>query len=52
MLNGIGVSKGYGIGRVVIATEAEIHFIPKDNCDPALEHKRFSNALNTFTIVE
>ena len=48
MLNGIGVSKGYGIGRVVIATEAEIHFIPKDNCDPALEHKRFSNALNTF----
>lgn len=48
MLSGIGVSKGYGIGRIVIATEAEINFTPKDNCDPAVERERFSKALNTF----
>ena len=48
MLNGIGVSKGYGIGRVVIAAEAEISYIPKTNCDPVAELDRFNGALEEF----
>lgn len=48
MLKGIGVSKGYGIGRVVIAAESDIGFAVKDNCDPGAERERFSGALQTF----
>ena len=48
MLNGIGVSKGYGIGRVVIAAETEIKIPQRNDCDPAEEHKRFNAALNEF----
>lgn len=49
MLKGIGVSPGYGIGKIVIASEAEISFEPKINCDPAAERKRFREALDEFT---
>lgn len=48
MLKGIGVSKGYGIGRVVIASQEEIHYQCKADSDPATEQKRFEEALNKF----
>ena len=34
MLKGIGVSKGYGIGRVVIANETQISYVSKKDCNP------------------
>ena len=48
MLKGIGVSKGYGIGRVVIATESDISYVSAENCDPAVERERFNKALEIF----
>ena len=48
MLNGIGVSKGYGIGRVVVVKENTASFTPKNDCDPKIERNRFNDALNTF----
>lgn len=48
MLKGIGVSKGYGIGRVVIADETQINYVSKDNCDPVKERERFVAALDSF----
>ncbi len=48
MLNGIGVSKGYGIGRVVVANENTASFTPKTACDANIERKRFNDALDTF----
>ena len=48
MLNGIGVSKGYGIGRVVIVKEAVATFTPKTDCDVEVERKRFNDAVSEF----
>ena len=48
MLKGIGVSKGYGIGRVVIANETQISYVSKKDCNPEKEHERFISALDAF----
>ena len=48
MYNGIGASKGYGIGRAVIYREAKLDYTPKTDCDPETEKKRFDDALERF----
>lgn len=48
MYNGIGASKGYGIGRAVIYREAKLDYTPKTDCDPETEKKRLDDALERF----
>ena len=48
MYYGIGASKGYGIGRVTIYQEADLHYIPKSDCDAQTEKKRLNDALKLF----
>lgn len=48
MLNGIGVSKGYGIGKVLVYKKADLEFTPRTDCDKTVEKKRFSDALDRF----
>ena len=48
MYHGIGASKGYGIGRVVIYSEADLRYTPKSDCDAQTEKTRFNAALKHF----
>ena len=48
MYHGIGASKGYGIGRVVIYREADLTYTPQAGCDAQTEEKRFNDALQLF----
>ena len=48
MYHGIGASKGYGIGRVVIYSEADFRYTPKSDCDAQTEKTRFNDALKHF----
>ena len=48
MLKGIGVSKGYGIGRVIVLSEGNIEYEYRENCDFAIERKRLNDALKIF----
>lgn len=48
MYHGIGASKGYGIGRVVIYSEADLRYTPKSDCDAQTEKTRFNDALKHF----
>lgn len=48
MLKGIGVSKGYGIGRVVVATDSDLTYSKKTDCNAETEKERFDKALTTF----
>ena len=48
MYQGIGASKGYGIGRVVIYREANLSYTPKADCNSKIEKKRFNDALELF----
>ncbi len=49
MLKGIGVSKGYGIGKAFIVTDTVPSFQPDGHSEPAEEAERFSAALRCFT---
>ena len=42
MEKGIGASKGYGIGKVVVYRPADLHYTPKTGCDPETEKKRLA----------
>lgn len=48
MYQGIGASKGYGIGKVVIYREADLSYTAKADSDSQTEKKRFSDALKQF----
>ena len=48
MEKGIGASKGYGIGKVVVYRPADLHYTPKTGCDPETEKKRLADALGRF----
>lgn len=48
MYHGIGASKGYGIGRVVIYSEADLRYTPRSDCDAQTEKTRFNDALKHF----
>lgn len=48
MYKGIGASKGYGIGRVIISKEINLDYEPKTNCTPKEEKARFDSAINQF----
>ena len=48
MLKGIGVSKGYGIGRVTVYREPDLSFEKKSDCSPEREKARFEAARQTF----
>ncbi|MGN1047317.1 MAG: phosphoenolpyruvate--protein phosphotransferase [Eubacteriales bacterium] len=48
MFQGIGASKGYGIGRVVIYHEVDLSYTPKTDCDSETEKKRLCDALARF----
>lgn len=48
MLKGIGVSGGYGIGKVLKLGQSDLSFEPKTDCDPAAEKARFHAALEKF----
>ena len=49
MLQGIGVSGGYGIGKVLKLGGSDLSFEPKTGCEPASEKARFHAALEKFT---
>lgn len=48
MLKGIGVSKGYGIGKTIIIQEKSLEFTPKTDCKPEVELNRYHEAVDTF----
>ena len=48
MYQGIGASKGYGIGRVVIYREANLSYTSKTDCNSQTEKKRLNDALELF----
>lgn len=48
MYKGIGVSKGYGIGRAVIYRETEITYENRSDCDADVERSRFKEATERF----
>lgn len=49
MLQGIGVSGGYGIGKVLKLGGSDLSFELKTGCEPASEKARFHAALEKFT---
>lgn len=48
MEKGIGASKGYGIGKVVVYRPADLSYTPRTGCDPETEKKRLNDALGRF----
>lgn len=48
MYQGIGVSRGYGIGRAVIYRETELKYTPNTDCDVRAEMQRWREALTAF----
>lgn len=48
MYHGIGASKGYGIGRVIVYSEADLRYTPKSDFDAQAEKTRFNDALKLF----
>ena len=48
MYHGIGASKGYGIGRVTVYSEADLRYTPRSDCDAQTEKIRFNDALKLF----
>ena len=48
MYHGIGASKGYGIGRVIVYSEADLRYTPRSDCDAQTEKIRFNDALKLF----
>ena len=48
MYHGIGASKGYGIGRVIVYSEADLRYTPRSDCDAQTEKTRFNDALKLF----
>ena len=48
MYHGIGASKGYGIGRVTVYSEADLRYTPRSDCDAQTEKTRFNDALKLF----
>ena len=48
MYHGIGASKGYGIGRVIVYSEADLRYTPRSDCDAQTEKTRFNDALKHF----
>ena len=49
MLQGIGVSRGCGIGRALVAAAQSVQFTPRDGCDPSAERARLAEAKAAFT---
>lgn len=48
LVQGIGASKGYGVGRVVLYREANLNYDRNAECNPQTERKRLSDALERF----
>ena len=48
MYHGIGASKGYGIGRVIIYRDADLRYTPRTDCDAQIEKLRLNDALRLF----
>ena len=48
MYHGIGASKGYGIGRVIIYRDADLRYAPRTDCDAQIEKLRLNDALRLF----
>lgn len=48
MLNGIGASDGYGIGKVFVLTEQNLEYTPKTNCKKEEELERYKQAVEIF----
>lgn len=48
MYHGIGASKGYGIGRVIVYSEADLRYTPRSDCNAQTEKIRFNDALKLF----
>ena len=48
MYHGIGASKGYGIGRVIIYRAADLRYTPRTDCDAQIEKLRLNDALRLF----
>lgn len=48
MYHGIGASKGYGIGRVIIYRDADLRYTPRTDCDAQIEKLRLNDALKLF----
>ena len=48
MYQGIGASKGYGIGRIITYREPDLSYTPKTDCNTQVEKKRFNDALELF----
>lgn len=48
MYHGIGASKSYGIGRVIIYRDADLRYTPRTDCDAQIEKLRLNDALKLF----
>ena len=49
MMKGLGVSDGYGIGRVMLILDQKLDYTPREIADVDAEIKRFHDAIDQFT---
>lgn len=49
MMKGLGASDGYGIGRVMLISEQNLEYTPKEIADVDAELERFRASVKTFT---
>ena len=49
MMKGLGASDGYGIGRVMLISEKNLEYTPKEIADVDAELERFRASVKTFT---
>nr|WP_316614959.1 phosphoenolpyruvate--protein phosphotransferase [uncultured Ruminococcus sp.] len=49
MMKGLGVSDGYGIGRVMLILDQKLDYTPREIADADAEIKRFHDAIDQFT---
>ena len=49
MMKGLGASEGYGIGRVLVISEKNLEYTPKEVADTEAEITRFRASIDKFT---
>ncbi len=49
MMKGLGASEGYGIGRVLVISEKNLEYTPKEVADTEAEIMRFRASIDKFT---
>ncbi|HBE15076.1 MAG TPA: phosphoenolpyruvate--protein phosphotransferase, partial [Ruminococcaceae bacterium] len=49
MMKGLGVSDGYGIGRVMLILDRKLDYTPREIADVDAEIARFHDAIDQFT---